>query len=206
MTVAATTLFLIRHGLTDYVTARRMPGWRPGIHLNDEGRAQAAALARRLAGLDLAAVYASPLERALETAAPLAEPRGLAVQVCRDLGDLHPGDWTGRTVAELEGDELWSVAQSYPSGVRLPGGETFFECQARIVARLDAIRAAHPGRAVAVVLHADPIKMAVAYYIGLPLDLFRRLTINPASVTALSFHRFGPRLLFLNNTGDPQEQ
>ena len=201
MTTTETThLLLIRHGLTDYVTAHRMPGWRPGIHLNDEGRAQAAALARRLAEVKLAAVYSSPLERALETAAPLAEARGLAIEVRPDLGDLHPGDWTGRTVKELENEELWPIIQAYPSGARLPGGESFQQCQARFVAELDAIRSAHPGQTIAVVSHADPIKMVVAYYLGLPLDLFQRLSVSPASLTALAFQRFGPRLLCLNYT------
>ena len=197
-----TNLLLIRHGFTDYVAAHRMPGWQRGIHLNDEGRAQAAALARQLAGVELAAVYSSPLERALETATPLAEARGLTVQVRWDLGDLHPGDWTGRRVNELEHEELWPIIQAYPSGVRLPGGESFQGCQARIVAELDAIRTAHPGQTVAVVSHADPIKVAVAYYVGVPLDLFQRLSISPASVTALAFQRLGPRLVCLNYT-DP---
>ncbi|MBN1137091.1 MAG: MSMEG_4193 family putative phosphomutase [Anaerolineae bacterium] len=195
----ATNLLLIRHGRTDYVTEHRIPGWRPGIHLNDEGRAQAAALARRLADVRLAAIYASPLERALETAGPVAEAHGLPIQVRRDLGDLHPGDWTGRTVEELENEELWLIVQAYPSGARLPGGESFLECQARIVAELDAIRNAHLGQTVAVVSHADPIKLAVAYYVGLPLDLFRRLSISPASVTAVAFVSSGPRLVCLNN-------
>ena len=199
MAATTTNLLLIRHGLTDYVTAHRMPGWIPGIHLNDEGRAQAAALARRLADLKLAAVYASPLERAVETAGPLAEAHGLTVQVRRNLGDLHPGDWTGRTIAELEKEELWAAVKAYPSGTRLPAGESFLACQARVVAELDAIRSAHPGQTVAVVSHADPIRMAVAYYVGLPLDLFQRLVISPASVTALAFERLGVRLLFLNN-------
>ena len=203
MAETTTNLLLIRHGLTDYVTAHRTPGWLPGIHLNDEGRAQAAALAQQMAGLPqaLAAVYSSPLERALETAGPLAGAHGLTIQVRRTLGDLHPGDWTGRTVKELEKERLWPIIQAYPSGTRLPGGESFQACQARVVAELDAIRAAHPGQTVAVVSHADPIKMAVAYYLGLPLDLFRRLSISPASVTALAFRPFGPQLFCLNHTG-----
>jgi len=203
MTEMTTNLLLIRHGLTDYVTAHRTPGWTPGIHLNDEGRAQAAALARQMTNLPqgLAAIYSSPLERALETAAPLAAAYGLTTEVRQALGDLHPGDWTGRLVKELENERLWPIVQAYPSGARLPGGESFQACQARVVAELDAIRAAHPGQTVAVVFHADPIKMVVAYYLGLALDLFRRLSISPASVTALAFRPFGPQLLCLNHTG-----
>ena len=202
MADTTTILLLIRHGLTNYTTVHRLPGWTHGIHLNDEGRAQAKALARRLAGVQLAAIYSSPLERAVETAGPLAEAHGLAIEVRRDLGELHPGDWTGRTVEELEKEELWPLLRVYPSGTRLPAGETFLGCQARMVAGLDAIRCAHPGQTIAVVSHADPLKLAVAYYLGLPLDLFQRLATSPASVTVMTFGRLGPQLVCLNNT-DP---
>jgi len=193
-------ILLIRHGENDYVKTNRLAGRLPGVHLNEKGQKQAQALAEHLKEAPIKAVYSSPLERALETAAPLAEARGLAIEVRPDLGDLHPGDWTGRTVKELENEELWPIIQAYPSGARLPGGESFQQCQARFVAELDAIRSAHPGQTIAVVSHADPIKMAVAYYLGLPLDLFQRLSVSPASLTALAFQRFGPRLLCLNYT------
>ncbi len=192
-------LLLIRHALNDW-TGKRMPGWTPGIHLNEEGRAQAAALPRRLAAVRLDAIYSSPLERTLETAQPLAEAYGLNVIVRDRLGEVRCGDWTGRSVEELQQEELWTQIRVYPSGVRFPGGEAFWEAQARLVAELDAIHDAHPGQTVAVVSHADPIKLAVAHYIGLPLDLFQRLTISPASITALAFTRWGPRLLCLNHT------
>jgi probable phosphoglycerate mutase len=170
------------------------------VHLNEEGRAQVQALARRLGSLPLAAIYSSPLERTLETAQPLAEVQGLVVEVREDLGETRYGDWTGRALKELREEDLWPVVQVYPGGARFPGGESMREVQARMVAELDAIRDAHPGETVAVVSHSDPIKMAVAHYLGLPLDLFQRLTISPASVTAFSFTRFGPRLVCLNAT------
>jgi probable phosphomutase (TIGR03848 family) len=192
-------LWLIRHAMNDWL-ADRLAGWTPGVHLNQEGRVQAASLAARLAGLPLAAVFSSPLERALETAGPLAETHGLAVEVRAALGETGYGDWTGRPLQELQQEDLWPVIQSYPGGVRFPGGESFRELQARVVEELDTIRDRHPGQAVAVVSHADPIKMAVAYYLGLPLDLFQRLVISPASVTGLSFAPLGPRLLCLNVT------
>ncbi len=194
-------LLLIRHALNDW-TGKRLPGWTPGIHLNEAGRAQAAALARRLADVPLVAIYSSPLERTLETARPLAEAHGLTVQVRERLTEVHPGDWTGRSVEELRKEELWSLLQAYPGGARFPGGESLRQAQARMVAELDAIRDAHTGQTVAVVSHADPIKMAVAHYLGLPLDLFHRLTVDPASVTVLVFTRWGPHLLYLNLT-DP---
>jgi probable phosphoglycerate mutase len=192
-------LLLIRHALNDWV-GKRLAGWTPGVHLNDEGRTQAAALAERLAEVPLAAVYSSPLERTLETAQPLAEARGLTVLARANLGEARFGDWTGRDLKELNKEKLWPVIQVYPSGARFPGGESIRELQARLVAELDAIRDAHPGQTVAVVSHSDPIKLAVAHYAGLPLDLFQRLTISPASITAFTFSRFGPRLICLNYT------
>jgi probable phosphomutase (TIGR03848 family) len=190
---------LIRHAVTDWV-GERLAGWTPGIHLSEEGRAQAAALAQLLADVPLAAIYSSPLERTLETAQPLADARGLAVQVREGLGETRCGDWTGRTLKELQQDELWPVVQTYPGGFRFPGGESMREIQVRMVAELDAIREAHAGQIVAAVSHADPIRMAAAYYAGLPLDLFQRLAISPASVTAFAFSRFGPHLACLNYT------
>ncbi|MGQ9598079.1 MAG: MSMEG_4193 family putative phosphomutase [Anaerolineae bacterium] len=192
-------LLLIRHALNDW-TGKRMPGWVPGIHLNAEGRAQAAALPKRLAGVQLNAIYSSPLERTLETAQPLAEAYGLHVIVRDRLGEVRCGNWSGRSLEELQKEELWTQFRIYPGGVRFPGGESFSEAQARLVAELNEIRDAHPGQTVAIVSHADPIKLAVAYYIGLPLDLFHRLTIHPASITALAFTQWGPRLLWLNHT------
>ena len=194
-------LLLIRHAVNDWV-GERLAGWTAGVHLNDEGRAQATALAQRLAKVPLAAIYSSPLERTLETAEPLAQAHGLAVQAREGLGETQYGDWTGRTLKELRDEKLWPVVQVYPSGARFPAGESMREVQARIVAELDAIRDSHTGQTVAVVSHSDPIKMAVAHYAGLPLDLFQRLTISPASVTAFAFTQFGPRLLCMNYT-DP---
>jgi probable phosphomutase (TIGR03848 family) len=192
-------LLLIRHAITDWV-GERLAGWTPGIHLSEEGRAQAAALARLLAEAPLAAIYSSPLERTLETARPLADAHGLTVKVREGLGEARCGDWTGRTLKELQKDDLWPIVQTYPSGFRFPGGESMREIQARMVAELDAIRDAHGGQIVAAVSHADPIRTAAAYYAGLPLDLFQRLAISPASVTAFAFSRFGPHLACLNYT------
>jgi probable phosphoglycerate mutase len=192
-------MLLIRHGMTDWV-GNRLAGWTPGVHLNEEGRSQAAALAQRLAEVPLAALYSSPLERALETAQPVAQAHNLAVQVRDGHGELRCGDWTGRTLKELQDEDLWSVVQIYPGGARFPGGESLREAQARTVAELDAIRDAHSGQIVAVVSHSDPIALAAAHYAGLPLDLFQRLTISPASVTEFSFTRLGPRLIYLNYT------
>jgi probable phosphoglycerate mutase len=194
-----TNLLLIRHAENDWV-GEKLAGWTPKVHLNDKGRAQAASLAQRLSEAPIAAIFSSPLERTLETAQPLAEALDLAVQVCDGLGEARYGDWTGRSLKELKEEELWPVIQVYPGGARFPGGESLREVQARMVDELDAIRDAHPEQTVAVFSHSDPIKMAAAHYAGVPLDLFQRLTISPASVTAFAFTRFGPRLICLNYT------
>lgn len=191
-------LLLIRHAQNDWV-GKKLAGWTPNIHLNEQGRAQADALAHRLAKVPLAAIYSSPLERTLETAGPLAGAHGLPVQVRESLGETRFGEWTGRSLEALKEEELWPVIQVYPGGARFPGGESMWEVQARLVAELDAIRDAHREQTVAVISHSDPIKMATAYYLGLPLDLFQRLVISPASITAFAFGRFGPQLVVMNH-------
>jgi probable phosphoglycerate mutase len=192
-------LLLIRHASNDWV-GKRLAGWTPEVHLNEKGRAQAENLAQLLAGVPLAAIYSSPLERTMETATPVAQAHSLAIEVREGLGETRYGDWTGRALEELKEEKLWPVIQVYPGGARFPGGESLRETQARLAAELDTIRDAHPGQTVAVFSHSDPIKLAVAHYLGLPLDLFQRLSISPASVTAFSFMRFGPRLVCMNHT------
>jgi probable phosphomutase (TIGR03848 family) len=195
-----TQLLLIRHGLTDWV-GHRLPGWTPGIHLSEEGRQQAEALAQRLASLPIDAIYASPLERTAETAEAIAASHGLSVQLRENLGEVRIGEWTGQAIEDLAKKEEWLTIQFYPSGANFPGGETMHEMQARVVAELDVIRKAHPGATVAVVSHADVIKAAIAHYIGLHLDLFQRLVVYPASLTAFRFNKFGPRLVLFNDSG-----
>jgi probable phosphomutase (TIGR03848 family) len=195
-----TTLLLIRHGANDWVHGR-LAGWTPGVHLNEEGRRQAAALAARLAPLPIDALYTSPLDRTVETAQAIAGPRGLPLRLVEGLGEVRYGEWQGAELKELYKHELWPGVQFYPSGTRFPGGETLGEAQVRMVATLDALRAQHPNGVIAVVSHADIIKLAVAYYIGMHIDLFQRLEISPCSATALLFTRMGPRLLAYNDTG-----
>lgn len=197
-----TTLLLIRHAANDWV-GKRLAGWLPGVHLNEEGKRQATQLAQRLAEMPIVAVYASPLERALETAQAIARPRGLDVQVCEDLGEVRYGEWEGRAFEELQKTDLWPRVQAYPSGTRFPGGETLREVQSRVVAALENILQAYPHDrdVVAVVSHGDAIRTAVAHYVGIHLDLFQRLVINPASVTVITFGEMGPRLVRLNDDG-----
>lgn len=195
-----TLLLLIRHGTNDWVHGR-LAGWTPGVHLNDEGRAQAAALAERLAFLPLDAIYASPLDRTIETAQAIAGPRTMPLRLVEGLGEVKYGEWQGAELKELYKHELWPGVQFYPSGTRFPGGETLGEAQMRMVATLDGLRAQHPKGIIAVVSHADIIKLAIAYYAGLHMDLFQRLEIMPCSLTAIRFTRMGPRLLAYNDVG-----
>jgi probable phosphomutase (TIGR03848 family) len=195
-----TQILLIRHARNDWV-GKRLPGWTPGIHLSAEGRAEAAALAERLASTPLDAVYSSTLDRALETAAYIAGPRSLPVIEVADLVDVDTGDWTGRDLKEVSKEPSWWGVVFRPSLTRLPGGETLWEMQVRAVTALERIRAAHPDGAVAVVAHADVIKALVAHYLGLPLDLFQRIGVSTASVSVLHVGDNGAALAALNLTG-----
>ncbi|MBI3361814.1 MAG: histidine phosphatase family protein, partial [Chloroflexi bacterium] len=143
-----TTLFLIRHAENDYV-GKKLAGWTPGVHLNEKGRQQAGALAARLAPIPFAAIYSSPLERAWETAQPLAKAQGLTVRKREDLGEVQYGEWTGKSLRLLQRTKLWRVVQLSPSNMRFPGGEALRETQLRFVGALDAICKEHPKGAAA---------------------------------------------------------
>jgi len=204
-----TILLLIRHATNDWVGTERLAGWTPGIHLNEEGRRQAQALAERLAKQKIAAIYSSPLERTVETAEILAKPHGLPIRIRDGLGEVHFGDWTGQFVKELaeKQADLWRMVQMIPSQARFPNGESLYEMQVRAVRELDAIVRAHPGQIVAVVSHADVIKACLAHYLGIHLDLFQRLVISPASLTVVQVFPMGVLVSCVNDTSHvPEEQ
>jgi probable phosphoglycerate mutase len=191
-------LLLIRHGDNDFLAKNKMPGRIPGIHLNGRGHEQAAELAQTLSQLPIKAIYSSPLERAVETAEPLAQSLGLGIQLRPDLTDTDVGEWTGRSWKALGRTRLWKVVQATPSQFQFPGGETFIQAQERVTRALDAIASAHADELIAVVFHADPIKLAVAHYLGLSLDNFQRLTAHTGSVTILKIDGSTVILLALN--------
>lgn len=193
-------LLLIRHALTQ-ATGRRLSGRTPGIHLSEEGRRQAAQLAERLAAVPLAAVYASPLERCLETAEAVASSRGLDVQRVPGLSEVDYGRWTGRSMPQLVRTTLWKKVQQTPSAVTFPEGEGLIDAQRRSVAALEEIAGRHPRSIVAVVSHADVIRLALAHYAGLHVDLFQRLIVSPASVSAIGLGDRIPRIIRMNDTG-----
>ena len=196
-----TTVLLVRHGQTP-TTGSTLPGRARGLHLADAGREQAETAARRIAALkDVVAVYASPLERTRETAAPIAKKLGLKVQIERGLLECDFGDWTGRPLKELFKLPEWVTVQRYPSGFRFPGGESFSEMQQRITEAIARLVARHPEKTVVAVSHADPIKAAVAHALGTHLDLFQRIVVSPCSVSVIAYGAAGPTVLAVNSAG-----
>lgn len=197
-----TLLLLVRHGRTG-TTGSVLPGRAPGLHLSEQGVAEAEAAAERIARLaPVDAVYASPLERTRETAAPIAKATGRRVRKAEGLLECDFGSWTGRKLSELRKLPEWDLVQRQPSRFRFPRGESFAEMQARMWAELERLAAAHPGGKVVAVSHADPIKAAVAMAAGVHLDLFQRIVISPCSITPLLFTASGPIVLAVNSTGD----
>jgi probable phosphoglycerate mutase len=197
-----TLVLLVRHGQTP-TTGATLPGRAAGLHLADSGRAQADAAAARIAGLKkVDAVYASPLERTRETAAPIAKARKLRVRADKGLLECDFGTWTGAELKDLRKLPEWKTVQSFPSGFRFPGGESFTEMQSRMVDTVDRLVRRHPGGVVVAVSHADPIKALAAHAMGTHLDLFQRLVVSPCSVTAIAYSTTGPTVLAVNSAGD----
>jgi len=201
-----TLVLLVRHGQTP-TTGKVLPGRAAGLRLADAGRAQADAVAERIADLQtderrVAAVYASPLERTRETAGPIARALGLRVRTSKGLLEADFGDWTGEELMRLSKLPEWRTVQRNPSGFRFPGGESFTEMQVRICSELERLRREHEGGVVVAVSHADPIKAAVAHALGTHLDLFQRIVVSPCSVSAILYTVEGPVVLAVNSTGD----
>jgi broad specificity phosphatase PhoE len=202
-----TTFILIRHAACDPV-GRSIAGRRPGVHLNDVGKQQADGLADRLSGVALAGIYSSPLERALETAGPIALRQGLDVQIAAGFTEIDFGDWTGKTLAELDQLPDWRRFNSFRSGTRIPGGENMADVLGRVLHEIDLLCERHPapGDPVAVVSHGDVLRVLLAHALGLSPDHMQRLELSPASVSILQLEYHGPRVLLLNsNEGWPGE-
>lgn len=192
-----TTFLLIRHAMLDAV-GNVVAGRRPGEHLNETGRGQVAELCDFVARWEVRRVYTSPLERARETAGPIAERFSLTPVVAEELSELDFGAWTGRTFQELGSDPQWALFNSYRSGTRVPGGELMLETQARIVRFMLRLRDEHRDQTVALVSHGDVIRAALTFHLGMPLDLFGRVEVSPASVSVLRLHGHGPEVLAVN--------
>ncbi|PJF42539.1 MAG: hypothetical protein CUN50_03640 [Candidatus Thermofonsia Clade 1 bacterium] len=196
-----TDFLLIRHATNDFVKTGRLAGWTPEVHLNAEGRAQAAALGEHLAQMRLDAAYSSPLERCVETAqAVLVHHPHLRLEIAEAFGEIRYGAWQGAELSKLSTRKLWRTVQITPSRARFPEGETLRAAQMRAVDAIEALAERHPRQRVAIFSHSDLIKMILAHYLGMHLDLYQRIEIAPASLSIirLSFER--PSVLQINET------
>ncbi|MFF3752699.1 histidine phosphatase family protein [Streptomyces sp. NPDC002018] len=202
------TLILVRHGRSTANTAGVLAGWTPGVALDERGAAQAAALPGRLAGVPLATVVTSPLQRCRETLQPLLDARPeLEARTDDRIGECHYGDWSGRKLAELADEPLMTVVQQHPSAAAFPGGESMRAMRTRAVEAVREwnarVEEEHGEDAVFLMCsHGDIIKAIVADALGMHLDLFQRIHVDPCSVTTIRYTRLRPFLTRLGDTGD----
>ncbi|HEX3812781.1 MAG TPA: histidine phosphatase family protein [Mycobacteriales bacterium] len=200
-----TTLLLLRHGRTPANVGAVLAGWTPDVHLDEVGEKQAAALAERLRPVPLAALVASPLDRCQETAARVAAGRdGLIVRTDARLGEVRYGDWTGRPLKDLTKEAMWKVVQQHPSAAVFPGdaGERMADMQSRAVAAVRETNAALDDNVVyAVCSHGDVIKAILADALGMHLDLFQRIVVDPCSVSVVQYTETRPFVVRVNDTG-----
>jgi probable phosphomutase (TIGR03848 family) len=193
-------ILLIRHGETDYNKKMHIPGRLPNVHLNKKGQQQALLVAESLKDAPIKAIYASPMERTLETAEPLAKNLKLPVVPLPGLLETDCGEWQGQSVKKLRRQKIWKTIQLHPSLFHFPGGESIAECQHRMVQALETLRPQYSDQdVVACFSHSDPIKQVVAYYLGLSLDNFQRLAVDTASITVLFISDNGSLLFMLNH-------
>lgn len=178
------TFLLIRHATNDAV-GKRLVGRMAGVHLNSEGKSQVQKLVKQLEDVHIDAIYSSPLERAVETAEPVAKSHKLELLTSVDVIELDYGDWTNVELKALKHDEHFARWNRYRSGTRIPGGETMLSAQVRLLSTIETLCKQHPNQTVAIVSHADVIKAGIAYWTGLSLDMIERIEVGPASVTVV---------------------
>jgi probable phosphoglycerate mutase len=196
-----TTFLLVRHA-THTLADGTLAGHLPGVHLSEQGQQQAQHLAERLAALPIAALYSSPLERCVQTANSIAARLNVPLQLCGAFGEIDFGEWTGRRFDDLTGDQRWQEWNRFRSSAPLPGGGLMLEVQLRAVAAIQNLCQLYSDQIVVIVSHSDVIKAVIAHYLGVHLDLFQRIEISPASVSAVALYSWGARVLRLNDTGD----
>lgn len=195
------TFLMIRHAENEFVKEGRLAGRLPDVHLNDRGREQANELAQSLRKAPIQAVYASPLERTLETAEPIARALDIEVTPHDGLLEIDFGDWQGEKLEKLKEQELWKTVQGSPTRTRFPNGETFADAQYRVVKALEKLCEKHdPKDVIVCIAHSDIIKLAAAYYLGVPMDLFQRLMIAPASITTIHIGEGFARVIHINHS------
>jgi len=194
-----TDFWLIRHGSTDTLD-ERIAGCAPGVHLNERGRNEVLALASRIGDCGAQCVYTSPLERARETAEPLAAALQCPLIQQEALGELEFGSWTNQRFDQLQGDEHWGRFNRFRSGTRLPGGDSFLSVQARAVNVLLDLRERHPNERILIVSHGDVIKGVLMHFLGIAIDMCHRLTIAPTSISQLELHADYVSITRINDT------
>lgn len=195
-------IVFVRHGENAWVKKHRLAGWIPGVHLNKKGHQQAAAAAERLAGLPVRAIYSSPVTRCVETAAYIADAHELPVHEIADLGEVRYGKWEGKKIKRLARKKSWHAVQHFPSRFRFPKGEALREVQFRAIQTVEQLNQQHASDVIVLVSHADLIKMVLAHYLGVHLDLFQRIVISPASVSIVALGKQGGvQIIRLNDTG-----
>jgi probable phosphoglycerate mutase len=195
------TFLLIRHAENEYVAKGRLAGRLPGVHLNQNGKKQAETLAANLANIPIKRIYASPMERCLETAQPLAAAIGKEVIPRDGLIEVDFGKWQDKTLKQLRRRKLWKVVQANPARMQFPGGESFANAQQRIVQELETLVQKHnPKDIIACFSHSDLIKLAVSYHLGQPVDLFQRIMISPASISTLHLGEMGAQIININHS------
>jgi probable phosphomutase (TIGR03848 family) len=201
-----TTILLIRHAVNDFVKTGKLAGWTPGVHLNEDGKKQADALGQRLAKAPINHIYASPLERTMETAEAIRRYHAhLEIKQNLEIAEVRYGDWEGAKIADLNARKMWQVIQEYPSRASFPNGETMRGVQTRAVDEIERLVKAHPREWVVIVSHADLIKMVLAHYLGMHLDNFQRIIISPASINTLMMGHSRPFVATVNDTAHVQQ-
>lgn len=196
------TIILVRHGENDWARKNKLAGRIPGIHLNETGHRQANAVAQRLAALPIKAVYSSPITRCVETASYVADTHRLSVQFIDEISEVEYGEWEGKKIKKLAKQPLWRAVQFFPSRARFPSGEALRESQFRAVQAIEELAARHDKEMIVVVSHADVIRLLLAHYLGVHMDLFQRLVISPASASVLALGtEGGVRVLRVNDDG-----
>jgi probable phosphoglycerate mutase len=191
-----TTFLLIRHGTTG--VQGRISGRTPGIALSAQGEREVQQLARQIRERPISAVYASPIDRTLQTARAIADGLGLVPIPNDALLELHFGDWTMQSFEALNADPRWLHFNTFRSGTRIPGGELMLETQLRAVRCMLELRDRHPQDQIALVTHGDVIRAALSYFLGMPLDCYARLEISPACFSEIELGRDYVRVLGVN--------
>lgn len=194
-----TTFYLVRHGANDWL-GKALAGRQPGVHLNQQGREQARLLGKALAREEIDEIISSPLARAVETAEPLARRMGKEIQISEEIQEIDFGDWSGAKMRDLEKSKDWDLFNLFRTGTRAPNGESMLEVQARFVKKMMQLRAEKPYRKIALFSHQDPIRCAITFWLGMPLDLHHRLLIDPGSYSVLRLLPDSAELLGFNIT------